>query len=116
MTKVEAAFEPFDEDKKYGLLMRIARSQPRAREAECSAWEGATMMSRKTMADLIEYLYYDGRYPAGPVAAIARELALEAEPRVKGIGVGNILVFRDGSYTHTRGAAKFTAGYYEETK
>lgn len=74
--------------------------------------------TNKTMADLIEHLYY-GNLPITDtqVAVLAREFAVERYRRIKGEGkdgVGNILTFADGSYTHTSGGAKFTAGHDEE--
>jgi hypothetical protein len=73
----------------------------------------------KTMADLIQTLYYLPNLPdnrvgkAVPltrtqVVVLAREFAVG---RSRGTSdVGDILTFADGSYTHTQGAAKFTAG------
>lgn len=72
----------------------------------------------KTMADLIERLYY-GNLPITDtqVIVLALEFAVEKYRRINSggkDGAGNILVFADGSYIHTQGAAKFTAGHDEE--
>jgi len=77
----------------------------------------------KTMADLIQTLYYLPNLPDTrttkqkvpltrlQVVALARDFAVE---RSRGTSdVGDILTFADGSYTHTVGAAKFTAGCAE---
>jgi hypothetical protein len=77
---------------------------------------------KKTMADLIQTLYYLPNLPESRVTkadqkvpltrlqviVLAREFAVG---RSRGTSdVGDILTFADGSYTHTQGAAKFTAG------
>ena len=71
----------------------------------------------KTMADLIERLYYDNLPITDiQVAVLAREFAVERDRRINGegkVGVGYLLTFADGSYTSTSGPAKFTAGHDE---
>jgi len=69
------------------------------------------------MADLFEELYYGNLLTDKQVAKLARKFAVSKMRRINGQGkdgAGNILEFADGSYTHTAGAAKFTAGEAHE--